>query len=78
LLQSRTSWSFPLTCPTGESSDDLAIDAKTGKAPQIEIRPEVPYDKPLDAFASNGNSGLGIAPTKNVAIVGMADMILYA
>jgi hypothetical protein len=46
-------------------------------SPQIEIRPEVSYYKSLDGFAFNGNSNLGIAPNKNFAIIGAADMIIH-
>jgi Putative beta-barrel porin-2, OmpL-like. bbp2 len=46
-------------------------------SPQIEIRPEVSYYRSLDAFAFNGNSSLGIAPNKNFAIIGSADMIIH-
>jgi hypothetical protein len=46
-------------------------------SPQIEIRPEVSYYKSLDANAFNGNSNLGIAPNRNFAIIGSADMIIH-
>ena len=46
-------------------------------SPQIEIRPEVSYYRSLDADAFNGNSNLGIAPNKNFAIVGSADIIIH-
>jgi hypothetical protein len=46
-------------------------------SPQIEIRPEVSYYRSLNAFAFNGNSNLGIAPNKNFAIIGAADMIIH-
>jgi hypothetical protein len=46
-------------------------------SPQIEIRPEVSYYKSLDAFAFNGNANLGIAPNKNYAIIGAADIIIH-
>ena len=46
-------------------------------SPQIEIRPEVSYYRSLDAFAFNGNANLGIAPNKNFAIIGAADMIIH-
>ena len=32
--------------------------------------------EPLDAKASNGNANRGIAPDKNFAIIGAADMIV--
>jgi hypothetical protein len=46
-------------------------------SPQIEIRPEVSYYKSLDAFAFNGNPNLGIAATRNYAIIGLADIIIH-
>jgi Putative beta-barrel porin-2, OmpL-like. bbp2 len=46
-------------------------------SPQIEIRPEVSYYKSLDAFAFNGNANFGIAPNKNYAIIGAADIIIH-
>jgi Putative beta-barrel porin-2, OmpL-like. bbp2 len=46
-------------------------------SPQIEIRPEVSYYKSLNANAFNGNSNLGIAPNKNFALIGSADIIIH-
>jgi hypothetical protein len=46
-------------------------------SPQIEMRPEVSYYRSLDAFAFNGNANLGIAPNKNFAIIGAADIIIH-
>jgi hypothetical protein len=46
-------------------------------SPQIEMRPEVTYYRSLDAFAFNGNSNLGIAPNRNYAIIGAADIIIH-
>jgi Putative beta-barrel porin-2, OmpL-like. bbp2 len=46
-------------------------------SPQIEIRPEVSFYKSLNGFAFNGNSNLGIAPTKNTALIGAADIIIH-
>jgi hypothetical protein len=46
-------------------------------SPQIEIRPEVSFYKSLNGFAFNGNSNLGIAPNKNTALIGSADMIIH-
>jgi Putative beta-barrel porin-2, OmpL-like. bbp2 len=46
-------------------------------SPQIEIRPEVSFYKSLDADAFNGNSNLGIAPNKNTALIGAADIIVH-
>jgi len=46
-------------------------------SPQIEIRPEVTFYKSLNGFAFNGNSNLGIAPNKNTALIGAADIIVH-
>ena len=46
-------------------------------SPQIEIRPEVSYYRSLDANAFNGNANLGIAPNKNYALIGSADIIIH-
>ena len=46
-------------------------------SPQIEIRPEVSFYKSLNGFAFNGNSNLGIAPNKNTALIGAADIIVH-
>jgi hypothetical protein len=46
-------------------------------SPQIEIRPEVSFYKSLNANAFNGNSNLGIAPTKSTALIGSADIIIH-
>jgi hypothetical protein len=46
-------------------------------SPQIEIRPEVSFYKALDANAFNGNSNLGIAPNKSIAVIGAADIIIH-
>jgi hypothetical protein len=46
-------------------------------SPQIEIRPEFSFYRSLDAFAFNGNPNLGIAPNKNTALIGSADIIIH-
>ena len=46
-------------------------------ASQIEIRPEVCCYRSLDALAFNGSASLGIAPDKNFAIIGVADMTAH-
>ncbi len=46
-------------------------------SPQIEIRPEVSTTSRLMPNAFNGNSNLGIAPTKNFALIGSADIIIH-
>jgi len=46
-------------------------------SPQIEIRPEFSFYKSLYGMAFNGNSNLGIAPTRSTALIGSADIILH-
>ncbi len=46
-------------------------------SPQIEIRPEFSFYRSLNAFAFNGNPNLGIAPSKNTALIGSADIIVH-
>jgi hypothetical protein len=46
-------------------------------SPQIEFRPEVTFYKSLDANAFNGNPAAFVAPTRNYALVGAADVIWH-
>jgi putative OmpL-like beta-barrel porin-2 len=46
-------------------------------SPQIEMRPEVSFYRSLNGNAFNGNSNLGIAPNKNTALIGSADIIIH-
>jgi Putative beta-barrel porin-2, OmpL-like. bbp2 len=46
-------------------------------SPQIEIRPEFTFYRSLNAPAFNGNANLGIAPNKNTALIGAADIIIH-
>ena len=46
-------------------------------SPQIEIRPEFAFYRSLKALAFNGDSNLGIAPNKNTALIGAADIIIH-
>jgi hypothetical protein len=46
-------------------------------SPQIEIRPEFSFYRSLNAPAFNGNPNLGIAPNKNTALIGSADIIIH-
>ncbi len=49
-------------------------------SPQIELRPEISYYRSLDAPAFNGNSNAlpaAIAPTRNYAWIGSADVIIH-
>src|SRR5271169_1220032 len=56
---------------------DLAGSWQHWLSPQIEVRPEVAYYKSLDAPAFNGNANAGIAPTRNYAVIGAADLIVH-
>jgi hypothetical protein len=56
---------------------DFGIGWQHWFSPQVEIRPEVTYYRSLDAPAFNGNPNEGIAPTKNYALVGAADLIWH-
>jgi Putative beta-barrel porin-2, OmpL-like. bbp2 len=46
-------------------------------SPQIEIRPEFSFYRSLNGPAFNGNANLGIAPNKNTALIGSADIIIH-
>jgi Putative beta-barrel porin-2, OmpL-like. bbp2 len=46
-------------------------------SPQIEFRPEIDYDRSLNAPAFNGNPTRGVAPDKTYTILGAMDMILH-
>jgi len=46
-------------------------------SPQIELRPEIDYDKSIDRDAFNGNSNRGIAPTKNYTMLGAMDIVIH-
>jgi hypothetical protein len=46
-------------------------------SPQIEMRPEIAYYRSLDAPAFNGNANAGIAPNRNYAVIGAADLIIH-
>jgi hypothetical protein len=56
---------------------DFSIGWQHWLSPQIEIRPEIGWYQSLNANAFNGNSAAGIAPSKNTAIIGAADVILH-
>jgi hypothetical protein len=58
---------------------DFGIGWQHWFSPQVEIRPEVTYYRSLDAPAFNGNFDVTpiIAPTKNYALVGAADLIWH-
>jgi len=58
---------------------DFGIGWQHWLSPQIEFRPEVTYYRSLDAPAFNGNFNAipTIAPTKNYALVGAADVIWH-
>jgi hypothetical protein len=46
-------------------------------SPQIELRPEVTYYHAANQDAFDGNSNLGIAPTKRTAVIGAGDIIWH-
>ena len=46
-------------------------------SPQIEFRPEIDWDRSIDAKAFNGNSNAGIAPNKNYTVMFAADAIVH-
>jgi hypothetical protein len=46
-------------------------------SPQLEFRPELDWDRSIDAKAFNGNSNAGIAPNKNYTVLGAMDMLLH-
>jgi len=56
---------------------DVAGSWQHWLSPQIEMRPEIAYYKSLDAPAFNGNANAGIAPNRNYAVVGAADLIIH-
>jgi Putative beta-barrel porin-2, OmpL-like. bbp2 len=56
---------------------DVALSWQHWFSPQIEMRPEVAYYRSLDAPAFNGNVNEGIAPSRNYAVIGAADLIVH-
>jgi hypothetical protein len=56
---------------------DVAGSWQHWLSPQIEMRPEIAYYRSLDANAFNGDANAGIAPTKNYAVIGAADLIVH-
>lgn len=46
-------------------------------SPQIEFRPEIDYDRSLDAAAFNSNPTRGIAPNRNYTIMGAMDVVFH-
>jgi outer membrane protein OmpA-like peptidoglycan-associated protein len=46
-------------------------------SPQIEIRPEIDWDRSLGANAFNGNSNAGIPGDKNYTVLAAGDIILH-
>jgi len=56
---------------------DVAASWQHWLSPQIEMRPEIAYYKSLDAPAFNGDVNAGIAPTRDYAIIGAADIIVH-
>ncbi len=56
---------------------DVAGSWQHWLSPQIEMRPEVAYYRSFDAAAFNGNPNAGIAPNRNYAVIGAADLIIH-
>jgi hypothetical protein len=56
---------------------DVAFSWQHWFSPQIEVRPEIAYYKSLDAPAFNGNANAGIAPNRDYALIGAADLIVH-
>jgi hypothetical protein len=56
---------------------DIAGSWQHWFSPQIEMRPEIAYYRSLDAAAFNGNANAGIAPNRNYAVIGAADVIIH-
>src|SRR4029077_19574282 len=56
---------------------DVAFSWQHWFSPQIEVRPEIAYYKSLDAPAFNGNANAGIAPNRDYALIGAADLIIH-
>jgi hypothetical protein len=46
-------------------------------SPQIEVRPEIAYNKSLDAAAFNGNAIALVAQKTNHEVIGAAHMITH-
>ena len=46
-------------------------------SPQIEFRPEIDYDRSLNANAFNGNAAAGVAPDRNYTVLGAMDVIVH-
>jgi hypothetical protein len=46
-------------------------------SPQIEFRPEIDWDRSIDAKAFNGNVNAGIAPNKNYTVMVAGDVIIH-
>lgn len=46
-------------------------------SPQIEIRPEIDWDRSINATAFNGNSNAGIPGNKNYTVLAAGDIIIH-
>jgi hypothetical protein len=46
-------------------------------SPQIEVRPEIGYYRSLNTPAFNGNAALGIAPSRDWALIAASDLIIH-
>jgi hypothetical protein len=56
---------------------DWALSWQHWLSPQIELRPEIGYYRSINNAAFNGNSALGIAPTRSWAAIAASDIIIH-
>ncbi|MEE3624455.1 outer membrane beta-barrel protein [Nitrospirillum sp. BR 11752] len=56
---------------------NLGIGWQHWWSPQVEIRPEIDWDRSLGVNAFNGNANAGIAPDRKYTVMGAMDVILH-
>jgi hypothetical protein len=56
---------------------DWAFSWQHWLSPQIELRPEIAYYRSIQNDAFNGNAALGIAPSRNWAVIAASDIIIH-
>lgn len=56
---------------------DWALSWQHWLSPQVEIRPEIAYYRSINNDAFNGNSALGVAPSRNWAVIAASDLIWH-
>jgi hypothetical protein len=59
------------------SYEDVALGVQHWLSPQIELRPEIAYYRANDAKAFGGNGNLGVAPTRQQAVILSGDAIIH-